>query len=107
MKSLVLAFGFSLAQDPPVSCNSTCAYPESWKNIVTCGTVVSEHPVNGPKCAYLTKVRDRYPVVKSLCENLELEDPNNPGQMIKTGNLITMNTMVENNRSRDVNRESD
>lgn len=93
--------GCALAQDPPVSCNSTCAYPDAWKNIVTCGTVVSEHPVNGPKCAYLTKVRDRYPVVKSLCENLELEDPNQPGQMIKTGSLITMNTMVENNRTRD------
>ena len=60
--------------------------------------MVSEDPSQGVKCAYPTKIRDRYPVVQQTCQNLEL-DMN--GEKIKTGNLITINTMVENNRTMD------
>jgi len=67
------------------------------ESLITCGTIVSEDPVNGIKCAYLTKLRDRYPVIQGLCQSLEWP----PGSGIKSGNLITINTMEENDRTRD------
>ena len=59
-----------------------------------CGTVVSEDLIHGAKCAYLTKLRDKYPVIQTLCESLKWNE-------VETGNLITIDTLTENNLIRD------
>ena len=37
----------------------------SWNGIYSCGAVVSEDPINGPKCAHVLMTRDKYPAQAS------------------------------------------
>ena len=64
------------------------------------GKVVSEDPVNGVKCVHVTKQRDRYPVIQNICASLKMYN-NDTDEMVQTGNLITINSMTENNMTRD------
>ena len=68
--------------------------------MVSCGAVVSEDPVNGVKCAHVTKQTDKYPGLQTICQSLEYINPNT-SETVKTGNLITINTITENNLVKD------
>lgn len=68
--------------------------------MISCGAVVSEDPVNGVKCAHVTKLRDKYPVLLDVCKSLEYTNPDT-NEVVKTGSLITINSIVENDKVRD------
>ena len=74
--------------------------PSEFNLLISCGVVVSEDPENGVKCAHVTKRRGKFPELQDLCEQLSYYN-NDTGETVKTGNLITINSMTENNKTRD------
>ena len=95
-----LIFGLSLAL-ADISCDD---YPECNGDFLTqnpfvyCGVRVSNSTRTGPKCIYLLKKRDKDADQRKLCESLSW---NNGNEIIKTGKMVTLNNMVENNMTAD------
>merc|ERR1719370_1513800 len=77
-------------------CDPECNLRDDMANhpLVKCGKSVGDHPIYGKKCIYLTKTRDKMPVMKDVCASLEWS---NGTDVIKTGSLVTLNNAVENN----------
>ena len=66
---------------------------------VYCGVRISNDTRTGPKCLYMLKARDKFPMAKKGCEDLKWT--NEQGEEVKTGSLVTLNNAKENNMTRD------
>ena len=99
MRVLLVLLGLSRA-------DITCAdYPEcngaflAQNPSVFCGVRVGNDTNGGPKCIYLLKGRDKFPVQEKACEALTWT--NSDGEDVKTGTLVTLNNARENNMTAD------
>ena len=102
MRLFLIFLALRNVQSADLSCDD---YPECNGDFlqqnpqVYCGVRVSNTTQTGPKCVYMLKARDKFPVQKKACEDLKWT--NGDGEEIRGGSLVVLNNAVENNMTRD------